>query len=340
MIIKVKKGSSSDSINQLCAWLKEREIDYKRVYLKGSVYLVTSAQWKHNLNISGMPTGPVEEMVHFDTEYQLSARRHQAQNTVIDLGDGVVFGANKTVVMAGPCAVESLDQTLRTAEFLSGKLGVKVFRAGAFKPRTSPYSFQGLESEGLRILDRVREEFGMRIITEVKDNTHLDEVADCADIIQIGTKSMYLFNLLAQCGGINKPVLLKRGFMATIKEFLQAVDFIMSNGNPNVILCERGIRTFEPQTRFCLDVCSAALLREISHLPIVIDPSHAMGRSAQVPLIAQAAAAMEIDGILVEVHPNPDTAKSDKEQQLSFAQFEEMMRRLNRICESVNRKLV
>jgi 3-deoxy-7-phosphoheptulonate synthase len=180
----------------------------------------------------------------------------------------------------------------------------------------------------------------MKIITEVKDTTHLAEVAEVADIIQVGTKSMYNFSLLAMCGQLKQPIVLKRGFMTTIKEFLQAADFILCNGNPKVILCERGIRTFEPQTRFCLDVCSAALLKELSHLPVILDPSHAMGIAAQVPLVAQSAAALGIDGLLVETHPNPAKAKSDKEQALSFEEFSQMVQVLDKICTAVGRRLV
>ncbi|MDK2820427.1 MAG: 3-deoxy-7-phosphoheptulonate synthase [Clostridia bacterium] len=339
MIIKFKKNTLENSLERLKNWLLNADIEFKEVILNGIVHIITSSGWKDVAALADYRE-IIDTIIDFDTEYQISTRKYQQNNTVINLGDDLVFGANKTIMMAGPCAVESEDQVMRTAEFLSEKCNIKVFRAGAYKPRTSPYTFQGLEEKGLKILDKVRNEFGMKIITEVKDNSHLDEVADCADIIQIGTKSMYIFNLLSRCGRINKPVLLKRAFMATIKEFLQAADFILSNGNPNVILCERGIRTFEPQTRFSLDVCSTALLKEISHLPIVLDPSHAMGRAAQVPLVGQAAAAMEVDGLLIETHPNPSEAKSDKNQALSFEQFEKMMNKLKPICKSIKRQLV
>ncbi|MBP0001882.1 MAG: 3-deoxy-7-phosphoheptulonate synthase [Cyanobacteria bacterium SID2] len=339
MIIKLSPNPTEATIDRVSQWFSQQGVEARQVNLSGQTLFVTSSKWKGDPSELKTLEG-VESIVNPGTEYQLCTRKFQEQNTVIDLGDGVVFGRGNTVMMAGPCAVESEDQVMRTAEFLRSKFDIKVFRAGAFKPRTSPYSFQGLADEGLKILDKVRDRFGMKIITEVKDTTHLDAVADVADIIQIGTKAMYNFSLLNFCGQMDKPIVLKRGFMTTIKEFLQGADFILSNGNSKVILCERGIRTFEPQTRFCLDVCAAALVKELSHLPIVLDPSHAMGIAAQVPLVAQSAAALGIDGLLVETHPDPANAKSDKEQALSFEQFSEMVSVLDKICTAVGRTLV
>ncbi|NER80026.1 MAG: 3-deoxy-7-phosphoheptulonate synthase [Leptolyngbya sp. SIO1D8] len=339
MIIKLNPGSTEATLSQLTQWFAQQDVEARQVTWENQTLLVTSAKWKGDVDYLKQLDG-VESVVEMGTEYQLCTRKFQNQDTVIDLGDGVVFGRGLTVMMAGPCSVESEDQVMRTAEFLRTKFDIKVFRAGAFKPRTSPYSFQGLAHEGLRLLEKVRDTFGMKIITEVKDTTHLAEVADVADIIQVGTKSMYNFSLLAMCGELKQPIVLKRGFMTTIKEFLQAADFILCNGNPKVILCERGIRSFEPQTRFCLDVCSAALMKELSHLPLVLDPSHAMGIAAQVPLVAQSAAALGIDGLLVETHPDPANAKSDKEQALSFEQFSQMVTVLDQICTAVGRRLV
>jgi 3-deoxy-7-phosphoheptulonate synthase len=340
MIIIFKPDTSMQEIKKLEFQLDSIEVGYKLVVAGGSWHLVTSGGWKDKEGLIPLYHKCIERVVNTGSEYQLCTRAYRPENTIIDLGDGLVFGANKTIMMAGPCAVESEDQVMRTAEFLSSKFNIRVFRAGAFKPRTSPYSFQGMEEEGLKLLQKVRDRFGMKIITEVKDDSHLDAVADIADIVQIGTKSMYLFNMLVHCGKLKIPVLLKRGFMATIKEFLQGADFIISNGNPKVILCERGIRTFEPTTRFSLDVCSAAMLKQISHLPLVIDPSHAVGIASGVGLVAQAGAALEVDGMLVETHPDPDNAKSDKEQALSFEQFTNLMKKLKPICEAVGRELI
>lgn len=331
MIIQM---SDDANLSGAASWLAKKGAESKQVTLNGSNFFVTSASWNEDaspLNEFGMT-----KLISLKTEYQLSTREFRPDNTVIDIGDGVVFGTNKTVMMAGPCSVESEEQVMKTAEFLTSTFGIRAFRAGAFKPRTSPYTFQGLEDEGLRLLEKVKSVFGVKIITEVKDESHLSRVADAADIIQVGTKAMYNFTLLERCGKTNKPILLKRGFMATIKELLQCADFIISNGNPNVILCERGIRTFEPQTRFSLDICAAALLKDISHLPIVLDPSHAMGASKQVPTVARAAAAIGCHGLLVETHPNPSQARSDKEQALSFDQFSSMYHDIGRICQAIN----
>jgi 3-deoxy-7-phosphoheptulonate synthase len=340
MIITLKANVSAAGAEALSRALDTAGASFKDVTLEGTRHLVTSAAWKPDRALIEAHAAAIAGVVEMPTEYQLSTRRFREENTVIDLGDGVVFGTDRTVMMAGPCAVESEDQIMRTARRLVETHGIKVFRAGAFKPRTSPYPFQGAEFDGLRILDRVRRELGVKIITEVKDESHLDAVAEHADIIQIGTKSMYHFTLLARCGKIGKPILLKRAFMATLKEFLQAADFILAGGNHRVILCERGIRTFEPSTRFCLDLGSAALLKEMSHLPLVLDPSHAVGISAQVPLVTQASAALEVDGLLVEVHHNPPEARCDREQALSFAQFDALMPRLGAICRAIGRTLV
>jgi len=340
MIITLRAGAPPETVASLAQGLDAAEVPFRDVTLAGSRYLVTSASWQGAPDLFRACAAAIEAVRPFATEYQLCTRAFQPANTVIDLGDGVVFGGTATILMAGPCAIESEDQVMRAAEHLVRTWGIKVFRAGAFKPRTSPYAFQGAELQGLKLLDKVRRTFGVKIITEVKDETHLDVVAEYADIVQVGTKSMYHFTLLAACGRLRKPVLLKRSFMATLKELLQAADFIMAGGNPQVILCERGIRTFEPTTRFSLDVGSAALLREISHLPLVLDPSHAVGIASLVPPVAQSAAALGVDGLLVEVHPNPAQARCDRDQALSFAQFDALVPRLRAICGAVDRTLI
>ena len=335
MIIDIKKDKSlEDKVKKL---FFSKDISYKQVNLFGKNLVITSSKIKENIfNDKSLEI----EVIDFDTEYQLSTRKFKKENTVIELDDEIIFGKNKTIMMAGPCSVESKDQAFKTAEYLKKKHNIKIFRAGAFKPRTSPYSFQGLRNKGLEILDMVRKEFNVKIITEVKDSTHLKEVAEVADIIQIGTKAMFDFSLLEMCGKLEKPILLKRGFMATIKEFLQCADFIMSNGNENVILCERGIRTFETMTRFSLDICSAALIKKISHLPLVLDPSHAIGIADYVGDMSVAASALGIDGLLIETHPNPEKALSDKEQALSFDQFTDLYNRSKKVCSAVDKILV
>lgn len=339
MIIQIGNNATLEDRERLIQLLSARGVSYHEVSSRGIDSIVTGADVC--LPESDLQTiGEGITVLDFDTDYQLCTRRFQPDNTEISLQSGLVFDSGHTALAVGPCAVETESQTLRTAEFLSEEFGLTLFRAGAFKPRTSPYSFQGLGEEGLRILERVRDDFGMTVITEVKDSTHLESVAEVADIIQVGTKAMYNPALLVGCGHLEKPICLKRGFMATVKEFLQAADFIMSSGNPNVILCERGIRSFEPQTRFCLDICGAALVQSISHLPLMLDPSHAMGHAAQVPAVARAAAGMGVESIMVEIHPDPSQALSDKSQALSFDEFRELYHQLKPICEATGRTIV
>ena len=270
----------------------------------------------------------------------LSMRRFQKSNTEIEIQPDLVFGRNQTILMAGPCSIESREQGFETASYLSEQFGMKIFRAGAFKPRTSPFSFQGSEQDGLDILQEIRQKFGMKIISEVKDATHFDAVAEAVDIIQIGTKAMYDPAVLKKCGEIDKPILLKRGFMSTIKEFLQAADFIMVNGNWRVILCERGIRGFEPETRFCLDLGGLAVVKANSHLPVVIDPSHAIGKREFVADLACAGSAMGLDGLLVEVHREPEKSFSDARQALSHQMFADLTQRVGPIIRAAGRQPV
>jgi 3-deoxy-7-phosphoheptulonate synthase len=249
-----------------------------------------------------------------------SARRQQTVVPVLDLE----IGGGDFIAMAGPCSVETEFQLMATAERVR-RAGARVLRGGAFKPRSSPYSFQGLGLEGLRMLARAREESGLAIVTEVMSETDVPMVAEYADILQIGTRNMENYSLLEAAARSGRPVLLKRGMVATIDELLHSAQFILDNGNPNVILCERGIRTFETAMRNTFDVAAIALLKEISHLPVIADPSHAAGVSDLVPALARVAVAAGADGMLVEVHPCPDKAWSDGGQSLDFAGFDEMM---------------
>jgi 3-deoxy-7-phosphoheptulonate synthase len=220
------------------------------------------------------------------------------------------------------------------------ELGLSTLRAGSFKPRTSPYTFQGMGLAGLKLLDKIRQQYGFNIITEVRDSTHVDDIIAFADVIQIGAKSMYDHGILRKCGKTNKPVLLKRGFGTNLQEFVQASEFILSGGNDNVILCERGIRTFETKTRFTLDLCGAAYLKENTNLPVILDPSHAMGYAYGVPDLARACMAMDIEGLLIEVHPDPSVAMSDASQQLNHPQFKKLYKSLELIAKAVNRDII
>ncbi|EII8775317.1 3-deoxy-7-phosphoheptulonate synthase [Campylobacter coli] len=282
----------------------------------------------------------VKEFFVFETDMQLSSRSYKKKRE-ITLNEQLKIGgeSNVTLLMAGPCSVESEEQIEKSAIMLK-KLGLKILRAGSYKPRTSPYSFQGLGLEGLKLLDKMRSKYGLQIITEVRDSTHVNEVIEYADIIQIGAKSMYDHGILKACSKINKPVLIKRGFGTTLQEFVQAAEFVLSGGNDQVILCERGIRTFETKTRFTLDLCGVAFLKEYTNLPIVLDPSHAMGYSYGIPDLSRACVAMGIDGLLIETHPEPCKAQSDASQQLDHSSFEKMYHSLQEVAKAVDRVLV
>lgn len=276
----------------------------------------------------------------FPDDMQLSSRKYRGETRSVRFGSTLVGGdSGNTVVIAGPCSVESEGQIRQSSQLLR-ELGIGTLRAGCYKPRTSPYSFQGMGLEGLKLLGKMRDEFGLSIITEVRDATQVDEVIDHADIIQIGAKAMYDQGILRKCGKAKQPVLLKRGFGTTLQEFVQAAEFILSGGNQNVMLCERGIRTFETKTRFTLDLCGVAYLKEYTNLPVVLDPSHAMGYAYGVPDLARACTAMGVDGLLIEVHPTPATAKSDASQQLDHDQFRALMKTLHPIAAVVGRKII
>ncbi|MEM0361986.1 MAG: 3-deoxy-7-phosphoheptulonate synthase [Sulfolobales archaeon] len=269
--------------------------------------------------------------------YKLVLRESHKDDLVIDV-NGVEIGGEKVVIIAGPCSVESLDQILEVAREVK-RLGAHMLRGGAFKPRTSPYSFQGLGEEGLKFLSIAREETGLPIVTEVMDPRDIPLVSKYADVLQVGARNMQNFTLLKELGRINKPVLLKRGFSASIDEWLGAAEYILVGGNNKVILCERGIRTFETHTRFTLSVVSIPFVKKLSYLPVIADPSHATGRRDLVIPAAKASVAAGADGLLVEVHPNPDQALSDGPQSLTTKEFGELVREVRRIAEAVGRSL-
>lgn len=276
----------------------------------------------------------------FPNDNQLASRSYLNKTREINLGDFSIGGNTKNmVIIGGPCSVESESQITESAQFMSS-VGIKLFRGGCYKPRTSPYSFQGLGLEGLKLLSKVRENFGMKVITEVRDATHVNEVIEYTDIIQVGAKAMYDQGILRACAKTQKPILIKRGFGTTLQEFVQAAEFVLSGGNPNVIFCERGIRTFETGTRFTLDLCGVAWLKKHTNLPIVLDPSHAMGYAYGVGDLARACTAMGIDGLLIESHPNPKVALSDASQQLTHQEFEELIKSLIPVANSIGYSLV
>jgi len=255
--------------------------------------------------------------------FDLVAKTDACASTVVRVRD-IEIGGGDFVVMAGPCAVESERQLLRTAEAVAAA-GARILRGGAYKPRSSPYAFQGLGVEGLKILRKAREETGLAIVTEVMSEEDVDLIAEYADLMQVGTRSMENYALLERLGGCGRPVLLKRGMTATLEELLRSAQVIAMNGNPHIVLCERGIRTFETATRNTLDIAAVPVLKAVSHLPVIVDPSHAAGVRCLVPVLSRAAAVVGADGLLVEVHPSPDEALSDGAQSLTFRGFRDMM---------------
>jgi len=280
----------------------------------------------------------VEKVVTIQKPFKLVSRYFKKENSVIDLGSGIKIGGKKIIVMAGPCSVESEELLLGIARDVKAS-GASVLRGGAFKPRTSPYSFQGLGEEGLKYLAKAKKETGLLIVTELMDLRQLKLIEKYADIIQIGARNMQNYDLLKVVGRSKKPVMLKRGMSNTIKEFLMSAEYILSEGNFNVILCERGIRTFEDATRFTLDISAVPVIKHLSHLPVIVDPSHATGKWGLVAPCAKAAVACGADGLLIEVHSNPEEALSDGTQSILPEKFSSLMQELGKIAEAVGRDI-
>lgn len=279
----------------------------------------------------------VAQVVRILKPYKLAGRGFHPRDTVVSL-NGIAIGAERVVIMAGPCAVESREQLWETADAVRAQ-GIGVLRAGVFKPRTSPYSFQGLGREGLELLAEIRAETGMTVVTEVMAPEQVDLVAEHVDILQIGTRNMQNYNLLHAVGESGKPVLLKRGMMSTMEELLMSAEYVLSHGNEDVMLCERGIRTFERATRNTLDISAVPVLKELTHLPVLVDPSHACGNWRWVSSLALAAVAAGADGLLVEVHPQPEMALSDGEQSLRPDRFAELVQRVKAVAAAVGRQV-
>lgn len=276
----------------------------------------------------------------FPTDMQLCSRSYHATTHRINIGDTYIGGDGQNqLTIAGPCAVENREQIEQSCLMLK-RMGIKVLRAGCYKPRTSPYTFRGLGEDGLKLLSEMRDKYGLLIATEMRDATHADKVVEYADVVQVGAKAMYDHGLLTAAGQCGKPVILKRSFSATLQEFVNCADFIMSCGNNQVILCERGIRSYETNTRFTLDLCGVAWLKQHCNLPIIVDPSHAMGYAYGIADLSRACTAMGVDGLLIETHPNPQQAKSDSAQQLDHASFEAMYASLQPIAAAVGKNLI
>jgi 3-deoxy-7-phosphoheptulonate synthase len=294
-------------------------------------------------NKGGIETAQFETMpgvadaIRVSQPFKLVSREVKEEDTVIDVG-GVPLGGKALAVMAGPCSVESKEQILEVAHAVKAA-GARFLRGGAYKPRTSPYEFQGLAEEGLKLLALAREQTGLKVVTEVMDAETLPMVADYADVLQIGARNMQNFSLIRRLGAIRKPILLKRGPSATIKEWLMAAEYVVAGGNYQVALCERGIRTFETMTRNTLDLNAVPVLKALTHLPVIVDPSHGVGLRAHVAAMARAGIAAGADGIIVEVHPRPEQALSDGQQSLLPREFEELMRQVRVIAGAVGRSV-
>ncbi|MGF7398683.1 3-deoxy-7-phosphoheptulonate synthase [Thermoanaerobacterium thermosaccharolyticum] len=280
----------------------------------------------------------VEKVIPIVESYKLASRTFNPVSTIVDV-NGVSIGGKNIVIMAGPCAVESKEQLFESAEAVK-KFGAKFLRGGAYKPRTSPYSFQGLEKEGLEMLYEAKKYTGLKIVTEVMDIHSIEIVSKYADVLQIGARNMQNFSLLKEIGRSNMPVLLKRGIAATIEEWLNAAEYILSEGNKNVILCERGIRTFEQYTRNTLDLSAVPVIKKLSHLPIIVDPSHGTGKSFLVSPMAKAAIAAGADGLIIEVHPDPKNALSDGAQSLTPKEFEALTKEISKVANAVGRDFI
>lgn len=332
MIIHIDKKEDDQKIAQLAEEVKAMHFKDEHHHV-----LVTSSKVKE---VPEQVKDLAQSSFVMDTDIQLASKNYINSAREIKIGNQTIGGnTNHTLVVAGPCSVEDEEQITKSSELLK-ELNLTTLRGGCYKPRTSPYSFQGLGLEGLKLLDKMREKFGLNIITEVRDASQIDEVIEYSDVIQVGAKAMYDQGILRRCAETQKPVLIKRGFGSTLQEFVQAAEFVLSGGNPNVILCERGIRTFETHTRFTLDLCGVAFLKENTNLPVILDPSHAMGYAYGVGDLARACTAMGVDGLLIEVHPTPKVALSDAAQQLNHDQFKELLKTLNPVAEALGRKII
>jgi 3-deoxy-7-phosphoheptulonate synthase len=338
MLIVMRHGAPEEDIQRVAITIEE--MGYQARPMPGkqrtTIGLVGNDGRVDGSRLAALPG--VQEIIHVTKPYKQVSREWKPESTIIRLPGGLTVGGDEVVVMAGPCSVESERQILDAARAVR-EAGATVLRAGAYKPRSSPYSFQGLGRSGLKLLARAREETGLLIVTEAMDGEEMDFVAETADIIQVGARNMQNYSLLKRAGRSGKPILLKRGLSATIQELLLSAEYILAEGNPNVILCERGIRGFDPATRNIFDLSAIAVVHGLSHLPIIADPSHGTGHRDMVTPMARAAVAAGADGLLVEVHPTPDRALSDGAQSLYPEQFERMMREIRLIAEAIGRRV-
>jgi len=327
MIISMRKHASKEEIDHVCERI--REFGFKVHSIVGDERVVIGAVGVGDVTpcLEMLEAAPgVESAVRISAPYKFVSREFQAERTRIRV-NGAEVGGDDFIVMAGPCSVESEKQIMETAEAVAA-VGAKILRGGAFKPRTSPYEFQGLELEGLKLLAKARAATGLSVVTEVLSERDVEMVAEYANIMQVGARNMQNYALLKSLGKCQRPVLLKRGMSSTLKELLMSAEYLVAHGNPNIMLCERGIRTFETATRNTCDITAVSVLNELTHLPVILDPSHATGKRSLVPALARAGVAIGADGLIVEVHPCPEKAFSDGAQSLTLDMFRAMMRDL------------
>ncbi len=324
MVISMKLKATKQQVEHVCKRIED--FGYKVHSIRGQERVVIAAVGVGDVThcLESLEAAPgVESAVAISAPYKLVSRQAHPERSRIRV-DGAEIGGAEFTVIAGPCSVESEKQLLSTAEAVA-RAGARLLRGGAFKPRTSPYDFQGMELEGLKLLRKAREQTGLAIITEVMSDSDVPLVAEYADVLQIGARNMQNYALLKSLGKAGRPVMLKRGLSSTIKELLLSAEYVVTHGNPNVMLCERGIRTFETATRNTFDIGAVPVLNELTHLPVILDPAHATGKSSLIPPLALASVAVGADGLMVEVHPSPEKAFSDGAQSLTFAQFERLM---------------
>ena len=339
MLVVMKQSASEEEIGRVVETIQDMGYDARPIPGKQrtAVGLIGNDGRVDSARLQGLPG--VLEVIEVSHPYKQVSREWREEDTLVTLPNGTVIGGSDVVVMAGPCAVESEEQIVGIARVLRG-MGATILRGGAFKPRTSPYSFQGMGEEGLILLARAREATGMAVVTEAVDPDGLDLVAEYADIIQIGARNMQNYPLLRRAGQSGKPVLLKRGMSATIKELLLAAEYLLAEGNGQVILCERGVRSFDSHTRNLLDLTAIPVVQALSHLPIIADPSHGTGIRAKVTPMARAAVAAGADGLMIEVHPDPERALSDGAQSLFPEQFAGLMEQIRVIAQALGREFV
>lgn len=340
MIVNMLANATEEQINHIVDRI--RECGFQAHLIRGeerTVIGIVGNSDKHRSELEALQSAPgVEELVRISHPFKLASRSCRPEGSVFDLGNGVLIGGAEVIVAAGPCAVESSQQIHQAAQSVA-RAGAKLLRGGAFKPRTSPYSFQGLGLEGLKLLRQAADANGLLVVSEVMDPSQVDEMLPYVDVMQVGARNMQNYHLLRALGETNKPVLLKRGMSATLEELLLSAEYIMAGGNYRVVLCERGIRTFETYTRNTLDIAAIPVVKQLSHLPIIADPSHGTGRRDKVAAMARASVAAGADGLIIEVHPNPERALSDGAQSLYPDQFAQLMAEIRIIAPAVGRRV-